>query len=103
MIADEKLTFWNEIEDTLVVVYFVLSTFFTQIVILNMLIAIMGATFGRHSEQLHASKTRQRLLVQAEFIFLVDLYIDIWDNIMCCGICRRGNKRGIGRSKSASE
>ena len=68
VIADEKLTFWNEIEDTLVVVYFVLSTFFTQIVILNMLIAIMSATFTRHSEQLHASKTRQRLLVQAEFI-----------------------------------
>ena len=42
-------------EDKLVVIYFVISMFITQIVILNMLIAIMGATFGRHEEQLHAS------------------------------------------------
>ena len=32
----------------LVTVYFILTTFLVQITILNMLIAIMGDTFGQH-------------------------------------------------------
>ena len=41
---------WIELESFLVIFYFIGSTFFTQIVILNMLIAIMGATFSNHIE-----------------------------------------------------
>ena len=44
---------WLYLENMLVVIYFVGSTFFTQIVILNMLIAIMGSTFARHEEDRH--------------------------------------------------
>ena len=39
-------------ENFLVVIYFIGTTFFTQITILNMLIAIMGATFNKHSHKL---------------------------------------------------
>ena len=44
---------WLYLENMLVVLYFLGSTFFTQIVILNMLIAIMGSTFARHEEDRH--------------------------------------------------
>ena len=43
---------WIWLENKLVAVYFIGSTFFTQIVILNMLIAIMSATFERHNTDL---------------------------------------------------
>ena len=51
-------TIWVEMENWLSLFYFLGSTFFTQIVILNMLIAIMGSTFDRHNEDLHANATR---------------------------------------------
>ncbi len=35
----------------LVTVYFILTTFLVQITILNMLIAIMGDTFGQHMQE----------------------------------------------------
>jgi len=35
-------------ENILVTIYFIGATFFTQIVILNMLIAIMSSTFDKH-------------------------------------------------------
>ena len=50
-------------EDKLVVIYFVISMFITQIVILNMLIAIMGATFGRHTEDQESKGKRQKLVL----------------------------------------
>lgn len=43
---------WFWLENFLVMIYFIGSTFFTQIVILNMLIAIMSSTFDRHNEDL---------------------------------------------------
>ena len=92
--SDESLSFWLGFENILVTIYFILSTFFTQIVILNMLIAIMGATFSRHSEELHASKIRQRLGVQAEFVWLVDFYMEFYEKVLCCGFCRRKIKTG---------
>ena len=92
-IPDESMSFWINIENKLVMVYFILSTFVTQIVILNMLIAIMSATFGRHESQLHASKTRQRLNVQAEFVFVVDFYMKVYDNFFCCACGRKRKKQ----------
>ena len=41
---------WIFIENFLSVIYFLGATFITQITFLNMLIAIMGDTFGRVSE-----------------------------------------------------
>ena len=49
---DNGVNRWITIENLLVMAYFIGSTFFTQIVILNMLIAIMSATFDRHNEDL---------------------------------------------------
>ena len=49
---DNETSRWISLENLLVLLYFVGSTFFTQIVILNMLIAIMSATFDRHNEDL---------------------------------------------------
>ena len=66
--------YWIEAENVLCIIYFIGSTFFTQIVILNMLIAIMSATFDRHNENLQANAMRQKLVLQAEFIKLVNFY-----------------------------
>ena len=49
---------WIDLENWLVLFYFLGATFFTQIVIMNMLIAIMGSTYDRHNEDLHANATR---------------------------------------------
>ena len=49
LIDDGDMAYWYQIENMLVIMYFVLSTFMTQIVILNMLVAIMSATFGHHN------------------------------------------------------
>ena len=48
--ADTKT--WIMIENYLIAIYFIGTTFFTQITILNMLIAIMGASFNKHSNKL---------------------------------------------------
>ena len=47
-----------------------------------MLIAIMGDTFSRHNEDLHANATRQKLVLQAEFVSLVNFYQKIFAR--CC-------------------
>ena len=59
-----------------------------------MLIAIMGDTFDRHNSNLHDSKIRQRLMVQAEFVWLVDFYMYVYEKILCCGLCRPKRKTG---------
>ena len=78
--SDQNLSFWQDIENKLVTIFFLLSTFLTNIVILNMLIAIMSATFDNHKEQQHESKIKQRLNVQSEFVFLIQIY----EKIFCC-------------------
>ena len=51
--SDEHLTpslqMATSVEKILINIYFVGTTFFTQITFLNMLIAIMGGTFHKHS------------------------------------------------------
>ena len=47
-----------ELESFLVMLYFIGSTFVTQIIILNMLIAIMGSTFDNHNEDKHQNSQR---------------------------------------------
>ena len=79
---------WYGIEDKLVVLFFFLSTFITQIVILNMLIAIMASTFGNHEANLAQSKTQLRLELLGDFAWLVELYT----RIFCCFCSKRQNK-----------
>ena len=68
-------------ENKLVMIYFLGSTFFTQIVIFNMLIAIMGATFSRHNEDQESNAKRQKLALQAEFVNVVETYETIISKI----------------------
>lgn len=71
------------LENILAKLYFVGSTFFTQIVVLNMLIAIMSSTFDRHQTDLEANAKRQKLILQAEYSKLVHFY----KQVLCK--CRR--------------
>lgn len=78
---------WIWLENKLVAIYFIGSTFFTQIVILNMLIAIMSATFERHNTDLDWNAKRQKLVLQAQFVLLVSFY----RKYLCC-LCSKANK-----------
>ena len=46
-----------------------------------MLIAIMSDTFSRHNDDLHANATRQKLVLQAEFVKLLNFYKN---SMKCC-------------------
>ena len=59
----------------------------SQIVILNMLIAIMAATFARHMEDLDQNAKRQKLMLQSEYVKIVNFY----SRIFSCKKCRRTN------------
>ena len=50
--------------------FFILSTFITSITILNMLIAIMGDTFGRVTEIRELSALKEKILILSDFVFL---------------------------------
>ena len=65
---------WITVENWLSILYFVGSTFITQIVIFNMLVAIMSATFDRHNEDLDQNAKRQKLTLQAQYAKLVTFY-----------------------------
>lgn len=75
-------------ENFLVRLYFVGTTFFTQITLLNMLIAIMSNTFARHSQSLSDLGKRQKLLLMAEYLFLINFY----QKYVCC--CKRRGHDG---------
>jgi hypothetical protein len=49
-------------------IYFITSTFFTNIVFLNMLIAIMGDTFDRLTEKKLRNGTIQQTQIIADFM-----------------------------------
>ena len=51
----------------LVWILFVMATFFTQITMLNMLIAIMGDTFDKVSENKKTFTTRTKLLILGDY------------------------------------
>lgn len=88
---------WITMENWLVLLYFIGATFLTQITILNMLIAIMGSTFDRHNEDLHANSTRQKLVLQAEFVVLVGTY-----QKFCCCAKKRSKKNALEVEKGTS-
>jgi hypothetical protein len=57
----------------LVFIYFILATLFTQIMFLNMLIAIMGETFSRCVEAQERTALMERTHLYADFIWGIKL------------------------------
>jgi len=53
--------------------FFILATFITQITIMNMLIAIMGDTFGKVTEIKEQSALREKIKILADFVDIVSL------------------------------
>ena len=52
---------------------FIGATFITQITIMNMLIAIMGDTFGKVTEIKEQSGLREKIKILADFVWIVPL------------------------------
>ena len=59
--------------NVLIYIYFILATLFTQIMFLNMLIAIMGETFGRVTEAKDRSALMERTHLYADFLWGITL------------------------------
>lgn len=76
------------VENTIVTIYFICTTFFTQITILNMLIAIMSQTYTKHSERLAELGKRQKLKLMSEYLDLVSFY-----QKFACRCCKRNHKQ----------
>jgi hypothetical protein len=54
-------------------IYFILATLFTQIMFMNMLIAIMGETFNRVSEAKERSSLMESTHLYADFMWAISL------------------------------
>lgn len=54
-------------------IYFIFATLFTQIIFMNMLIAIMGETYGRVSEIMENSEIMERTHLYADFMWAISL------------------------------
>ena len=52
-------------------IFFVLATFITQLTMLNMLIAIMGDTFDKITENREINATRSKLQLMSELVALL--------------------------------
>lgn len=60
-------------------VYFILATFFTQVMFLNMLIAIMGQTFGRVVEAKDRNQRMESTRIYADFLWMIQLTDELKD------------------------
>ena len=60
-------------------VYFMMATLFTQIMFLNMLIAIMGQTFGRVNEAKERNQLKERTSIYADFLWMIELTQELKD------------------------
>ena len=56
-----------------------MASFFTQIMFLNMLIAIMGQTFGRVVEARDRKSLQERTSIYADFIWMIELTQELKD------------------------
>ena len=68
-------------EMSLVYLFFTLATFFTQITFLNMLIAIMGDTFGRVIENKANYGLQTKLSIMGDYTAVIDQKNSLW---RCC-------------------
>jgi hypothetical protein len=64
---------FSENDKYLVWIFFILSTVITQLIFMNLLIAIMGDTFGRVQEVKERSGVRERVEMIQDFIWVLDL------------------------------
>jgi hypothetical protein len=71
---DSNTSNWIFFENLVVEFYFFFSSFLTQIVILNMLVAIMAATYTRHEDNLQENAKRQKLVLQSEYVKQIKFY-----------------------------
>ena len=55
----------------IVIALFIVATFLTQITILNMLIAIMGDTFGKVTEIKEQAGLKEKINILADFVWLI--------------------------------
>ena len=55
----------------IVISLFIVATFLTQITILNMLIAIMGDTFGKVTEIKEQAGLKEKINILADFVWLI--------------------------------
>ena len=60
-------------------VYFMMATLFTQIMFLNMLIAIMGQTFGRVVEARDRKSLQECTSIYADFLWMIELTQELKD------------------------
>ena len=79
----------------MLVIYFIGTTFFTQITILNMLIAIMSSTFSKHSRNLAELGKRLKFDLMADYLAVVDFI----QKYLCC--CFK-EKKNVTRNNSNS-
>lgn len=70
-------------EMTLVYFFFTMATFFTQIIFLNMLIAIMGDTFGRVIENKANYGMQTKLSIMGDYTAVIDQKNTL--RARCCG------------------
>ena len=65
---------WSEHTGNWIIwVYFILATFFTQILFFNMLIAIMGETYGRVTEAKERAALMERTHLYADWLWAIKL------------------------------
>lgn len=66
-------TFEASPDRALVWIYFLVATFLTNLTFLNMLIAIMGDTYGRVMESAETEGLRERTHIYADFLWVISL------------------------------
>ena len=64
---------FGEQNGTLVWIFFLLATFITQLIFMNLLIAIMGDTFDRVQEFRVQAATKEKISMITDFIWVLDL------------------------------
>lgn len=55
----------------IVIALFIVATFLTQITILNMLIAIMGDTFGKVTEIKEQAGLKEKINILADYVWII--------------------------------
>ena len=55
----------------IVISLFIVATFLTQITILNMLIAIMGDTFGKVTEIKEQAGLKEKINILADYVWII--------------------------------
>jgi len=66
-------TFEQSPDRTLIWIYFLIATFLTNLTFLNMLIAIMGDTYARVTENKEQESLKERTNIYADYLWTISL------------------------------